>query len=184
MKKLSYVFLLSLLFLLLAGCSKEDVQLEPLKTNDDVLLEKAKPDRFVPFKATLEVYIDEVLPSPPPPKIQEVLGTGNATHLGKTDLYMKQTWYPIPNTMPREGKGTGELIFIAANGDKLLASYKDAKSIHFSPTYVTVIFTGIFKDGGTGKFAHAEGTFIWDGEFNPATNIGTSIVTGEIMYKK
>ena len=182
MKKLSYVFLLSLLFLLLAGCSKEDVQLEPLKTNDNVLLEKAKPDRFVPFKATFEVYVDAILdPSPPPPKVQEVLGTGNVTHLGKTDLYMLQNWWP---SSPGVGKGTGELIFTAANGDELLASYTDAKSIHFSPTYVTITFTGIFKDGGTGRFAHAEGTFIWDGEFNPTTNIGTSTVTGEIMYKK
>ena len=186
MKKLSYVFLLSLLFLLLAGCSKEDVQLEPLKTNDDVLLEKAKPDRFVPFKATFEVYVDEVLQTPPPPpKVQVVLGTGNVTHLGKTDLYMLQNWYPkLPPTIPPEGIGNGELIFTAANGDELLASYTDAESIHFSPTYVTVTFTGIFKDGGTGRFAHAKGTFNWVGEFNPSTNIGITIVTGEIMYNK
>lgn len=184
MKKKSYVFLLSLMFLLLAGCSKEDVQLEPLKTNDDVFLKKA--DKYVPFKGTLEVYVDEVLQvPPPPPKIQVVLGIGNVTHLGNTDLYMMQNWWPkLPPTTPPEGKGTGDLIFTAANGDELLASYTDAVSIHFSPTYVTVTFTGVFKDGGTGRFAHAEGTFIWDGEFNPDTNIGTSTVTGEIMYSK
>jgi len=187
MKKLSYVFLLSLLFLLLAGCSKEDIQLEPLKTNDDVLLEKAKPDHFVPFKANFEVYIDEVLHiPPPPPKVQVVLGTGNVTHLGKTELYVLQNWWPPhppPLIEPYTGTGTGEVVFTAANGDKLFASYNDAEGFHDILPPVIITFTGYF-DGGTGRFENATGSFTWVGEYYPATNEGTATLTGEIMYKK
>lgn len=185
MKKLTCIFLLSLLFTLLAGCSKEDVQLEPLKTNDDVFLKKA--DKYVPFKGTFEVTIDTVLHfPPPPPKVQEVLGTGNVTHLGKTDLYILQNWFPpqppilIP---PYTGTGNGEMTFTAANGDLLFASYNDAEGFHDIAPPVLITFTGHFN-GGTGRFENAAGSFTWDGEYYPATNSGTATVTGEIMYSK
>ena len=188
MKKLNYVLFLSFVFLLIAGCSKLDTQPELLNSNDNVTLKKKDKDHYVPFKATFEVNVSKIYPPPTPPrppKIQEVLGTGNVTHLGKTNLYIKQWWWPNsppPFTLPRWGHGNGELIFTAANGDILLATYDDAISHHKSKTDVYVTFTGHFKDGGTGRFEHAEGSFEWIVIFNPTENIGTATATGKIMY--
>jgi len=149
-------------------------------TETDLLL-----STYVPFIATFEVTIDTVLHFPPPlPKIQEVLGTGNVTHLGNTDLYILQNWWPPhapPLIPPYTGTGTGEVIFTAANGDLLFASYDDAEGFHDIAPPVIVTFTGHFN-GGTGRFEHATGYFDWYGEFFPATNTGTATCTGEIMY--
>lgn len=209
MKKLNCALLLSLLMLLLVGCSKVDNQSETLKSSDDVTLKKA--DKFKPFHATFEVYIDlnSIIlrcPNPPCPpfnddfppsplwyegdlvflKYQIVYGEGNVTHLGNTGVEITQWWRPLelPPEVPYHGVGIGEFIFTAANGDQLLAVYDDAESFHATDTYVTLIYTGHFKDGGTGRFANAEGSFIWEGEFNPVTNFGTVTATGKIKYSK
>ncbi len=187
MKKLNYFLLLSLVFMLIAGCCKLETQPELLNSSDDVTLKKKMKkkgnDHFVPFKATFEVYVDKVLKeSPPPPKIQEVLGTGNATHLGKTGIYLKQWWGPTDS--PGHGQGKGVITFTAANGDILKAEYDDAESFHESATVVYIEFTGIFKDGGTGRFEHAEGSFEWEGIFYPEVNKGTATIKGRIKYKR
>lgn len=207
MKKLNYFLVLSVVLLLLVGCSKDNIQSETLKSDDVVTVEKAKPAHCVPFDATFEVSIDMEsillgpnvpLPPPfPPPegkifkKYQFVYGEGNASHLGLTNLSIEQWWRPTsPPPLPGDpfkpwsGAGVGEFIFTAANGDILLADYDDAISDHETPTYVTLIYTGRFKDGGTGRFANAEGSFIWEGTFNPVTNFGTVTASGEIMYSK
>lgn len=206
MKKVKNAFLLSLFFLLLAGCSMEEVQPVPQDAND-IILKKSDKDHYVPFQATFGVYIDlesillgpnVPLPPPfPPPegltfkKYQFVYGEGNASHLGLTNLSIEQWWRPTSPPPPPggpfnpwSGAGVGEFIFIAANGDILLADYDDAISEHESPTYVTLIYTGRFKDGGTGRFTNAEGEFIWEGEFNPETNFGTVTATGIIKYSR
>ena len=174
--------------MLLVGCSREDNRPEPLNPDDNVTLKKGNANHYVPFTATFEVFIDAIIHNPPPPpKIQEVLGTGNASHLGKTDLYMKQSWYPPgppPYEFPWSGSGYGEVSFTAANGDILLADYNDGVGTHISETLVYVAFTGNFKDGGTGRFAHADGFFYWDGIYNPVENCATATVIGEIIYKK
>lgn len=180
MKRLNCIFLISLVFILLASCSKEEIQSDTLIPTDDNNYKDAKANKFKPFKASFEVYVDAIL-QPPPNKIQEVLGTGNATHLGLTELYMKQWWSPVA---PGIGTGHGELIFTAANGDKLLADYVDGSGVH-KPSHVEITFTGMFKDGGTGKFTKAQGSFTWEGiYYPPPINEGSSTLKGQIKYSK
>ena len=96
MSKLNYVFILSLVFLFFTGCTEEEILPQSLDTGDDVSLEKSKKKNFVPFKATFEVSIDlaSVKLPPPLPKEQNVIGNGNATHLGKTEMFVEQKWWP------------------------------------------------------------------------------------------
>ena len=178
MKRLRYLLLFSFVMVILCGCSKQDAhQLgNPLDDAD------TKSNIFVPFKGEFKVYVDHVIHMPPPPpKEQLLLGDGQVTHLGKTDISMVQLWWP-PKFPETPATGTGEVTFTAANGDILLASYEDGKAYHYSTTYVEVTFTGYFKDGGTGRFEHAAGYFTWEGVYNPITNEGFSIVDGEISY--
>jgi hypothetical protein len=208
MRKLNYVFLLSLMILVIAGCSKLDTQPELPDSSDDITLKKKGMKNFVPFKASFELSVDleSVLmgpnvPTPPDHlldpqgkpflKYQKVYGEGKATHLGKTGLELNQWWRPTSPPPPPGGPfnqwggtGSGYVFFTAANGDLLKAEYKEAVSWHISPTYVTVTFTGNFIDGGTGRFAKAEGWFLWEVEYNPSTNFGTVAATGEVKYSK
>lgn len=199
MRKVNFVFLLSLMILVIAGCSKLDTQPELLDSSDDVTLKKKGMKNFVPFKASFELAVDVQsillgpnVPAPPSyyegpdfKKYQFVYGEGKATHLGKTGVNLEQWWRSIfPPPPPYSGVGIGEVIFKAANGNLLLADYNDAVSFHETATYVEITFTGHFKDGGTSRFANAEGYFYWVGVLNPVTNFGTVTVTGEIKYSK
>ena len=188
MSKLNHVFLLSLVFLLIAGCSDDEIQPMSLDSADDVSQKNAKAKYYVPFKATFEVYIDEITHMPPPlPKVQNVIGNGNATHLGKTQMFMEQKWWPPhapPLIPPWTGTGVGEIIFTAANGDILLAEYGDATGFHKTENLVILKFTGHFKDGGSGRFANAEGSFEYYGEYIINQNKAIATLNGEIKYHK
>lgn len=188
MRKLNCIFIVNIVFIVLLGCSEDSILPESIDSDETVSMKSDKVDKFVPFKGTFEVKVDKVLHlPPPPPKVQEVIGEGNVTHLGKTEVYIKQWWLP-PNPPilipPYTGTGWGDIIFTAANGDLLLAEYKNAEAYHETETLVFVTFTGYFKDGGTGRFKNAEGSFIWEVIFNPKLNSGTTTLTGEIMYHK
>ena len=59
MRELKCVLMFGLVLLLIVGCSKEQIQPDPLNATDDVSLKKAnaskkecKEDHFVPFKAS------------------------------------------------------------------------------------------------------------------------------------
>ena len=195
MRNLKCVFMLSLVLMFIAGCEKMEVQPDPLNAADDISLKSAEDAQFkgskkhcVPFKGEFEVHVQNVLaPGPPPPKIFETWGFGKATHLGKAKVVLIQEWFPPgppPLNFPWTGTGNGEIEFTAANGDILLAYYSNAEAVHESPTLVNVTLTGIFKDGGTGRFEHAEGEFLWSVVFNPVKNLGSVTATGKIMYSK
>ncbi|MEE4258805.1 MAG: hypothetical protein V2I62_03535 [Bacteroidales bacterium] len=213
MKKLNCLFIVGLVLLLIAGCSKQDVQSDALKSDEVVTVEKAKPAHYVPFNATFEISVDlesvlerangDIIPDPPfpptpPPfipymKYLEVFGDGNASHLGNTNVKLEQWWRPNLNPPPPSpgddfyiwrGIGCGEIYFTAANGDLLLADYNDAIAVHLAPDYVETTLNGSFKDGGTGRFANAEGNFLWEVEYYPLGNFGTVTVSGTIKYSK
>ncbi len=110
-----------LVLLLTVGCSKEEIQPEPLNAADDVSLKSAKVnqkncngDHYVPFKAKFELtatvntykpvmQLDDQtvwLPTTPIGGMHvDIEGSGNATHLGRTDFVIAQWWsqlYPYP----------------------------------------------------------------------------------------
>lgn len=189
MSKIKYVYILSLVFLFFTGCTKEEILPQSLDTGDDISLKNAKTKHYVPFIATFEVSIDlaSVILPPPLPKKQNVIGNGNATHLGKTEMFVEQKWWPPhppPLVPPYTGTGIGEITFTAANGDILLADYDDATGFHKTNNLVILKFTGHFKDGGSGRFTNAQGSFEYYGEYIIDINKAKATLTGEIMYSK
>ena len=197
MKCLRIAFVFGLMLMIFAGCEKEEIQPDPLNTDDIALKgKKVKKDRdhFVPFKGTFEVSIDLSTKEGSrenPPVTQEVIGEGNATHLGRTSLVIYQTWWPRQVPPPPPGSdGTGRFEFEAANGDILCADYTDGKTVYVFDSegkfdHADVTMTCIInKDGSTGRFCNAEGHFNWTGVFYPPpVNKGyATIENGEIKY--
>lgn len=217
MRKLNYYLSLSLALLLIAGCTKQEIQPEPLNSADDVSLksaqtfqEKNKGDHRVPFKAkfkltaTVNHYgpvspLDDqtawVLPIPTGGMHVDIVGSGNATHLGKTDFVIQQWWtraYPhLTGITPGDSYGQGDITFTAANGDLLFASYYGSADHQDDPP-TEILTHGVFKKG-TGRFENAEGNFEWDGLFVKTHPIsqppagedlgyGEVVVTGTIVY--
>lgn len=194
MRKLKCVLMFGLVLLLIAGCSKENIQPDPLNATDDVSLKKAdahqekgKKDHYVPFKGYFEVSVDEIIQMPVPgekPKIQIVKGSGNATHMGRSEVSIWQLWGPHPDPplgCIRAGKGWGNFTFTAANGDRLIAEYVGT-SVHWSATDVDIVFKCTIVGGGTGRFKDAEGYFDWIGKYNPEIDLGEATITGKIKY--
>ena len=188
MSKFNYLFILSLVLLIFTSCTEEEILPQSLDTSDDISLKNAKAKHSVPFKATFEVYIDEITHLPPPlPKKQNVIGNGNATHLGKTEMFVEQEWWPPhapPLIPPWTGTGIGEITFTAANGDILLADYNNATGFHKTNNLVILEFTGHFKDGGSGRFVNAQGSFEYYGEYIIDINKAKASLTGKIKYSK
>jgi len=216
MRKLKCVFMFGLVLLLMVGCSKEEIQPEPLNAADDVSLKSAKSqqkeykgDHFVPFKATFEltaffeklgpiIQYDFQNPWPPPNTGPggmhlDILGSGKATHLGRTYFEIQQWWTTRLPATDKISYGQGTMTFTAANGDELFATYYGTAD-HTDDPPTEILTYGTFI-GGTGRFENAEGTFVWDGLFvrtNPTPNnelvigdklgTGTVIVTGKIRY--
>jgi len=208
MRNLKHVLTFGLVLMIFAGCSKEEIQPDPLNTADEISLKGAKvkhgPDRFVPFKAsfTLTASYDRFgpivqkdfqepwpFPGPAHGMYVEIIGNGNASHLGLTELVIDQWWTRAhPSPPPAEtgfwSFGQGEIIFIAANGDLLEATYWGWADHQEDPP--TEILTHGKFTGGTGRFEDAEGYFTWDGlfvgKFKPdgSTPQGTMFGTGEV----
>ncbi len=215
MRKLKCVLMFGLVLLLIAGCSKEEIKPETLNAADNVSLksakaskQKCKGDHYVPFKATFELaavvdhygpvmqldyQTDWMLTAPAGGMWVEIQGSGNATHLGRTEFEIFQWWtkfYPYPGLIDPDSYGQGEITFTAANGDKLTATYYGTADHQDDPP-TEILTHGIFT-GGTGRFAEVSGTFLWDGLFvktvpgmpPPGTEFGTGevTVTGRIKY--
>lgn len=219
MRNLKYVLVFGLVLMIFAGCSREEIQPDPLNTADDISLKGAKAqheegdkDHYVPFKARFEL---SAIVNRMGPITQldyqtdwlvedgviiggmhvDIVGNGNATHLGRTEFTIYQWWsqlYPYPGLLPKDSYGQGEITFTAANGDELWATYYGTADHQDDPP-TEILTNGIFK-GGTGKFEDAEGKFLWDGLFvktlvmppmptgGEILGTGTVTVTGYIKY--
>jgi hypothetical protein len=209
MRNLKHVLIFGLVLMIFAGCSKEEIQPDPLNTADEISLKGAKvkkgPDHCVPFKAsfTLTASYDHFGPivqkdfqepwpfgGTAPGMYVEIKGKGKATHLGLTEFVIDQWWtraHPSPPPAEPPGFwsfGQGEITFTAANGDQLFATYWGwADHLDDPPTEILTHGTFI---GGTGRFEDAAGYFTWDGlfvgTFKPDVNTtqGTVFGAGEV----
>ena len=157
MKKQIPLLLAFFASLFLISCQKEVIN--PLEAGQNGLAitainqqESKMSEGGVPFKASYDVT--SVLLQPPPNIIQNVSGTGIASHLGKSTFdaisYVTVTAHP-PFTV------TGTRTITAANGDQIFTT--------FSGTSVPVVNGKNGADlnetitGGTGRFADASGHF-------------------------
>ena len=85
----------------------------------------------------------------------DVIGTGNATHLGLFTSAGRVTFNPDAND-PNQVHPSGQATFTAADGDKLETVF-GADETYMDLT--TGIGGGIFRiTGGTGRFANASGS--------------------------
>lgn len=211
MRYFRVAFIFGLALMIFAGCSKEEIQPDPLNDAEEATFKASKGHKalkghkYVPFKASFELtaYFDHFGPvvqkdfqeewpfaGPAPGMYVEIKGNGNATHLGKTKLVIDQWWtraHPDPPTAVTGffSFGHGEITFAAANGDLLYATYWGwADHQDDPPTEILTYGTFI---GGTGRFVDATGTFLWDGlfvgKFKPdgTTPQGTAFGNGEVL---
>lgn len=195
MKYFRIAFILGLALMIFAGCSKEEIQPDPLTTADEASFKKAmthyghhahmslEGHKLVPFKATFELaasfqhfgpisQIDFQTEWPfggPAPGMHVIInGKGNATHLGLAELEIRQWWTRAHPTPPPVVSG----FFSYGQGE---ITFTAANGDLLFATYwgwadhqddpPTEILTFGTFTGGTGRFVEASGTFIWDGLF-------------------
>jgi hypothetical protein len=110
----------------------------------------------VPFKGGLNGVVTVGKPTPQGlPAL--VNATGNATHLGQFTL-------AIPHLVTRAngpangGTAVGTYQFVAANGDRLTASFNGQAKPTSTPGVLAIVETATIT-GGTGRFAGATGSF-------------------------
>ena len=161
MKKLNYVFLLSFMLMLIAGCSKTDDFLlnEPL--GNTLKKGHAEPVTVtVPFKADFTVldhsdYTDESCGGYPVFALT-MIGEGNINHMGKITTEMTFCC-DVSNGSYFDTNCT----FVAANGDELYAVVPTGQILpnegDNSDYYETYFNDKMYFTGGTGRFEGASG---------------------------
>jgi len=138
--------------------------------------------KAVPFKATLtiqETFIEGDLLKCA--LISYVHGAGHASHLGKVTSESVDCINPTgPDLPPALRFVSTQVTLVAANGDKIFASYRG-----------TITFDGVIMgasydiDGGTGRFSSAEGYGTVSGivaPISPTEAAGNIRLTGTISY--
>jgi hypothetical protein len=188
MKEFNRFLLLGFVLLLIAGCSKMEIEPDPLYSGDHTALKGAKVE-LVPFKGAFDTWgVSEGYifhPDGYPIGVHVVVaGSGNSSHLGKTTMIVDQQWYFPATSGPLTG--TSVITLTAANGDELLINFTGEMAGNENFTYIEIRGSGSIN-GGSGRFTDAEGTIelvatyekfapgVIDGE-------GETFMTGTIIY--
>ena len=100
-------------------------------------------------------------------------GVGNATHLGRFTLAMPHKI----DTVKKVAEGT--CLFVAANGDKVFATFSGKATPTTTPGILTINETAVIT-GGTGRFAGATGSFECQRVYNTMTLRQTGFFVGTI----
>jgi len=104
------------------------------------------------------------------------------THLGRTSGHSTQ--YVIPTRPPGATIPlliTNTAVYRAANGDELRMSFLGTGQLNPATGEVTFIGTETYQ-GGTGRFANANGGATAQGSASIFTNIGSFAIEGRITY--
>ena len=103
-----------------------------------------------------------------------VEATGKANHLGKFTL-------EIPHVVnPANGTAFGSFQFTAANGDTLLADFTGQATPTTTPGVLYIEETATIT-GGTGRFAHATGSFLCERLFDTVAGTTTGYFEGRLV---
>lgn len=187
MKKQVFVLAGFLMGLILAGCSFDEGFLpsdeQSSDVNDQSSLKSAQMN-VVPFKSTFTCGGEEIIPEEPDGFFHQlVYGSGNATHMGKTELLIADE--SIDMTDMENCIAEADVVFTAANGDELWFHYSSAFDLTtgFVEPYIIYVRDAIGTVyGGTGRFENATGTIVYEGDWNMTTGKGICTFTGEIQY--
>ena len=125
----------------------------------------------LPFHGSMEaVEVDVVVP----PSLQvNGTGTGTATHLGRFTSTFTAT------VSLATSSATGRIQFIAANGDRLDATFLGQGTPTAQPGVVSVEEVATVT-GGTGRFANAGGEFTIQRVVIQATGVSTGSFDGTL----
>jgi len=127
----------------------------------------------VPFKASYAMLPQIVGEDEHGCFIQQLPGTGQATHLGRS------TWYSDAKACQMSGTQFGTSIFTAANGDQLIGTFSGITAIHMTPAGPQVEFSGTaWVTEGTGRFAGYTGTLAYWG----TASLVASPNTGKLYF--
>jgi len=119
----------------------------------------------LPFRGTLDATETE------DGSLHHLVGTGNATHLGRFTLTSNFT----VDTATATASGTA--AWTAANGDQLFTTVTGHAVVTFPTAAITEIHT---ITGGTGRFAEASGSLSVDRSLNLPTLVSSGSITGTI----
>jgi hypothetical protein len=109
----------------------------------------------------------------PPIVSVDVNADGVATHLGRFTLDIPHTVNVVTRT------ATGTYTFVAANGETLTADFVGQSTPTADPT-VLYIEEEATITGGTGRFAHASGSFVCERFYDTVAGTTTGSFEGTI----
>ena len=97
-------------------------------------------------------------------------GSGTATHLGRFTMVAGETVDLVAMTVTN-----GRFTLTAASGDTISGTYSGT----VQPGLTGYLVSGPIT-GGTGRFAGATGTIVFDGTVDAATFTGSDVISGTI----
>lgn len=132
---------------------------------------EARGGAQLPFHGSWDaVEVDVVAP---PSLLVNGTATGTATHLGRFSATFAAT------VTLATGSAIGSLSFIAANGDRLDATFVGQATPTTEPGVVTIKEVATVT-GGTGRFAGTTGAFTIQRVLNQATGVSSGSFDGSI----
>ncbi len=156
-----------------AACAGEvpSSPMSPTSATSGSAQTQAQNGAELPFHGSLQAV--EIIRPAPPVLLVNATGGGTGTHLGRFTAT-----YQVTVTIA-SGSATGSFTFIAANGDRLFATFTGQATPTAEPGVVTIRETATIT-GGTGRFAGATGSFIIERVLNQPTGVSSGSFNGTI----
>ncbi len=132
----------------------------------------------VPFRATFAETFTAALCSPVPSLCVVAVGSGVATHLGRTLESNTVLVNLASNAAPGCNSETRETILTAANGDQIVL-HAPGQSCATGPTTVAALDFYVVT-GGSGRFSGASGSGTVNVTVNQASGTAVSTFTGTL----
>jgi hypothetical protein len=135
----------------------------------------------VPFHGRLDGVVTRTPLLPTPIVKVDIAATGNATHLGT----YRATAPHLVDTSVTPRTATGRYVFVAANGDKLVATFTGVSVPTATPGVLSIIENAVIDPlNSTGRFAGSNGSFKAERLFNTTTGLTKGTFAGTISIGK